>query len=149
NVTARFPEEVPGQIEALAKREVTAVEFPYWDAGAPLYEEVWEPTWSVAAEAGVRICSHLGVIGGAEAIPPRRRGANLAWAAAQPLQAGLPLGQLIFSGVFERHPSLKFCFAETRVGWAPFFVDWMDRQVRIGRANDPRRATSNPAPADV
>jgi predicted TIM-barrel fold metal-dependent hydrolase len=138
NVTARFPEEVPTQIESLAKQGVKAVELPYWDAGEPLYEDVWEPTWAVAEEAGIRICSHLGVIGGAEAIPAPRRGANLAWAAAQPLQAGLPLGQLIFSGVFERHPALKFCFAETRVGWAPFFVDWMDRQVRVDRANDPR-----------
>jgi predicted TIM-barrel fold metal-dependent hydrolase len=149
NVTARLPDEVPGQIAALAKRGVKAVEFPYWDVGAPLYEEVWEPTWSTAEEAGVRICSHLGIVGGPGAIPERRRGANLAWAAAQPLQAGLPLGQLIFSGVFERHPSLKFCFAETRIGWAPHFVEWMDRQVHIGRANDPRQATANRPRDDV
>jgi predicted TIM-barrel fold metal-dependent hydrolase len=142
NITARLPEECPGQIEALAKRGVTAVEFPYWDAGAPLFEEVWEPMWSIAEEAGVRICSHLGIIGGPGAVP-RRRGANLAWAAAQPLQAGLPLGQLIFSGVFERHPNLRFCFGETRVGWAPFHAEWMDRQIRIGRADDPRQATSD------
>ena len=52
------------------------------------------------------------------------------------------IGQLIFAGVFERYPSLQFCFAETRIGWAPFFADWMDRQIRIGRADDPRQATS-------
>jgi len=139
DVTACYPEECPRQIEDLAKSGVRAVEFPYWDAGAPLYEEVWEPTWQVAEEAGVRICGHLGIPGGAGAIPERRRGANLAWASAVPMTAGLPIAQLIFSGVFERHPSLRFCFAETRVGWAPFFLDWMDRQVRIGRENDPRR----------
>ena len=139
DVTACYPEEVPQQIEELAKRGVTAVEFPYWDAGAPLFEEVWEPTWQVAEEAGVRICGHLGIPGGAGAIPERRRGANLAWASTVPMTVALPIAHLIFSGVFERHPALRFCFAETRVGWAPFFLDWMDRQVRIGRENDPRR----------
>jgi uncharacterized protein len=139
DVTACYPEECPKQIEELAKRGVTAVEFPYWDAGAPLSEEVWEPTWAAAEEAGVRICGHLGIPGGAGAIPERRRGANLAWASTVPMTVALPIAQLIFSGVFERHPTLKFCFAETRIGWAPFFLDWMDRQVRIGRENDPRR----------
>jgi len=139
DVTACYPEEVPGQIEALAKRGVKAVEFPYWDAGAPLNEEVWEPTWSIAEEAGVRICGHLGIPGGAGSIPGRHRGANMAWASTVPMTVALPIANLIFSGVFERHPTLKFCFAETRIGWAPFFLDWMDRQVRIGRENDPRR----------
>jgi len=49
------------------------------------------------------------------------------------MTAGLYIGQLIFSGVFDRHPSLHFCFAETRIGWAPFWLSWADRQVSIGR----------------
>jgi predicted TIM-barrel fold metal-dependent hydrolase len=139
DVTACFPEECPKQIEDLARRGIKAVEFPYWDAGAPLNEEVWEPTWQAAEEAGVRICGHLSIPGGAGAIPARRRGANLAWASTVPMTVALPIALLIFSGVFERHPNLHFCFAETRIGWAPFFLDWMDRQIRIGRENDPRR----------
>ncbi len=138
NVTARFPDECPGQIEALAKRGAKAVEFPYWDAGQPLYEDVWERTWSVAEEAGIRLCGHLGNPGGASAIPPRRNGARSAWGSAVPMTAGLYVAQLIFSGVFDRHPELRFCFAETRIGWAPFWLSWADRQVTIGREDDPR-----------
>ncbi|HZT08388.1 MAG TPA: amidohydrolase family protein [Chloroflexota bacterium] len=138
NVTSCFPEECSQQITQLAKLGVKAVEFPYWDAGVPLNDELWEPTWAVAEEAGVRVCGHLGLPGGAGAIPGRRRGANLAWASTVPMTVALPIAQLIFSGVFERHPTLRFCFAETRIGWAPFFLDWMDRQVRIGRERDPR-----------
>ena len=33
------------------------------------------------------------------------------------MTAGLYVGQLIFAGIFDRHPGLRFCFAETRIGW--------------------------------
>jgi predicted TIM-barrel fold metal-dependent hydrolase len=138
NVTTRFPEECPSQIEALAKRGAKAVEFPYWDAGQPLYENVWEPTWSVAEEVGVRLCGHLGNPGGTGAIPARRNGAHSAWGSAVPMTVALPIAQLIFAGVFDRHPRLHFCFGETRIGWAPFWLSWADRQVAIGREDDPR-----------
>jgi len=148
NVTARFPEDCPAQIEALAKRGARAVEFPYWDAGAPLYEEVWEPTWAAAEEAGIRLCGHLGNPGGAGSIPPRRRGNRSAWGSAVPMSVALYIAQMIFSGVFDRHPELHFTFAETRIGWAPFWISWADRQVAIGREDDPRfRNTEKPGEA--
>lgn len=137
-MTTRFPEDCPAQIEEIARRGAKAVEFPYWDAGQPLYEDVWEHTWSVAEEAGIRLCGHLGNPGGANAIPGRRNGARSAWGSAVPMTAALYIAQLIFSGVFDRHPELRFCFAETRIGWAPFWLSWADRQVTIGREDDPR-----------
>ncbi|HEY3116714.1 MAG TPA: amidohydrolase family protein [Chloroflexota bacterium] len=138
NVTARFPEECPAQIEALAKRGAKAVEFPYWDAGQPLYEDVWERTWAVAEALGIRLCGHLGNTGGTAAIPQRRNGARSAWGAAVPMTVAVHIGYLIFAGVFDRHPDLRFCFAETRIGWAPFWLSWADRQVNIRREDDPR-----------
>ena len=36
------------------------------------------------------------------------------------------LADLIFSGVFERHPRLRVVSAEHEVGWLPFFVERMD-----------------------
>ena len=138
NLTARFPEECVAQIEAFAKRGAKVVEFPYWDAAQPLYEDVWEPLWSAAGEAGIRLCGHLGNPGGAASIPPRRKGARSAWSSAVPMSVAPYIGQLIFSGVFDRHPGLRFCFGETRIGWAPFWLSWADRQVAIGREDDPR-----------
>ncbi len=134
NVTARLPEECPRQIEQLALRGVKAVEFPYWDAGAPLFEQVWEPTWRMAEETGVALCAHLGNNG---EFPPRRRGAHTAFFSAIPFAIARPVAELVFSGAFEAQPKLKFCFAETRVGWTPFFLYWMDRQVLV-REDDPR-----------
>ena len=36
--------------------------------------------------------------------------------------------QMIFTGVFDRFPKLRFYFAETQVGWIPHFLDTLDDQ---------------------
>ena len=38
------------------------------------------------------------------------------------------ISQLVLSGVFDRFPSLKILFAETRVGWLPFWLENADLQ---------------------
>jgi predicted TIM-barrel fold metal-dependent hydrolase len=56
-------------------------------------------------------------------------------ASAKPAQTGFAtadhwvrqaLGDMIFSGVFERFPALRVVSAEHEVGWLPFFVERMD-----------------------
>src|SRR5581483_4792419 len=36
--------------------------------------------------------------------------------------------QLIFAGVFDRFPSLQIDFAETQLGWIPFFLEMADER---------------------
>ena len=36
--------------------------------------------------------------------------------------------QMIFTGLFDRFPKLRFYFAETQVGWIPHFLDTLDDQ---------------------
>jgi predicted TIM-barrel fold metal-dependent hydrolase len=43
---------------------------------------------------------------------------------------------MVFSGVFERHPALRWVMAECRIGWLPFLISWMDRQVEIRQPDD-------------
>jgi predicted TIM-barrel fold metal-dependent hydrolase len=38
----------------------------------------------------------------------------------------ISIAQLVLSGVFERFPKLKVFFAETRLGWVPFWLEHMD-----------------------
>jgi hypothetical protein len=35
----------------------------------------------------------------------------------------ISLAQLSMSGVFDRFPALKIFFAETRLGWVPFWME--------------------------
>ena len=50
----------------------------------------------------------------------------------------MSFAQLILSGVFDRFPDLKIFFAETRLGWVPFWMEeadyWYERPPPLGRA---------------
>ena len=39
------------------------------------------------------------------------------------------LANLIFSGVLERHPDVKFVSVESGIGWIPFFLESLDYQL--------------------
>ena len=57
------------------------------------------------------------------------------------------LGDLIFSGVFERFPSLRVVSAEHEVGWLPFFVERMD-YTYTQRATKGHRFADGALPSD-
>jgi predicted TIM-barrel fold metal-dependent hydrolase len=77
-------------------------------------DEHFDRFWALANEAGLPVCFHIG-----EAIDIDRRGgvgaANMVLGA--PFRS--PFGQLVFGGVFDRHPNLKVVFAEGGIAWVP------------------------------
>ena len=42
------------------------------------------------------------------------------------MDAAKSMSPLILSGVFDRFPDFKVFFAETRVGWIPFWLEMAD-----------------------
>lgn len=113
----------------MAGKGCKAIEFPVFDVARPVWDEGWEPTWAAVAETGMPLCSHIG--DKAEALYPQvERGVRIAHFSTVPFVAAPPIAQMVFSGVFQRHPGLHYSFGECRAGWAPFLVYWMDRQVR-------------------
>ena len=50
----------------------------------------------------------------------------LDWVCNFGLRPSIGITQLVFSGVFDRFPSLKVFFAETRLGWVPFWLEHAD-----------------------
>ena len=50
----------------------------------------------------------------------------LEWMSNMGLAAALSINQMILSGVFDRLPELKIFFAETRLGWVPFWMEECD-----------------------
>ncbi len=101
-----------------------------------------EAFWAAAAEADIPVCIHINVISRAARIRNRRAAATSgsylyrtqggAGARAASNLAGVfamvprVVGQLIFTGVFERHPGLHVAMIETGVGWVPHFLEQMD-----------------------
>jgi predicted TIM-barrel fold metal-dependent hydrolase len=125
---AMMPEACEPELRRVAKLGARAVELSVFDVGKPLYDEVWEPLFAAAEEADIRICCHIGDKSGTP-YPPNIRGSLLAHFSVVPFVAGPAIAQFVFSGALERHPGLLVSFAECRVGWLPFLISWMDRQV--------------------
>jgi predicted TIM-barrel fold metal-dependent hydrolase len=62
----------------------------------------------------------------------------LEWITNFGLPPAISIAQLVLAGVFERFPTLKVFFAETRLGWVPFWLEHADLwyQRHIGWAED-------------
>ncbi len=60
------------------------------------------------------------------AVMQRLRRPFLEWLCNFGLAPSVSIAQLVLAGVFERHPNLKIFFAETRLGWVPFWLEDMD-----------------------
>jgi len=113
----------------------------------PLFSPAYERVWSAAEEAGLPLSLH---IGHCRSLAPlseagQRTETAEAGSSGNPLSAsgtdtGLmemfftmvcldmaePVSLLIFSGVLERHPNLRFAIAESGIGWIPFVIERMD-----------------------
>jgi uncharacterized protein len=124
---AAFPETSVDELYRLVDQGARAVEFSCNDAGLPVWHPEWEKLWAAAEETGTIICSHIGDKAGTP-YPKNEYGASLAHFSQCPfVPAGTHIAQLVFSGMFDRHPNLQVSFAECRIGWLPFLFSWMDR----------------------
>ena len=72
------------------------------------------------------------------AIMAKVRRPLLEWVTNFGLRPAVSVTQMVMSGVFDRFPTLQMYFAETRLGWVPFWLEhadlWYDRH--IGWAQD-------------
>jgi len=97
--------------------------------GDPAVEDydspIYDPVWATAAELRMPLSFHiLTTKSGAMAQNPRGPRINTFLSIIRGCQD--IMGMLIFSGVFDRHPTLKIVCAEADAGWAPHYVYRMD-----------------------
>jgi uncharacterized protein len=97
----------------------------------------WEPLWEVCESLNMPINFHIG----ASQIQNSWFG-NASWPsfdAERKLALGSAvlylgnarvIGNLIYSGILERHPTLKFVSVESGIGWIPFMLEALDYQAR-------------------
>ncbi len=130
-----------------------AVAISSWPAGGDTISEDDDPFWAAASEARIPVCIHINLVSRrarsaarqaasksgtarygdkslqADKAAARRANANAkAVAGLGSVFASVPstIGQLIFTGVFERFPQLHVSMIETGVGWIPHFLEQMD-----------------------
>jgi predicted TIM-barrel fold metal-dependent hydrolase len=128
-------------ISVAPERLVGVMQIPYWDVsaaieelkwaqdaglrainfaaprtGMPAYNDpVWEPFWSVCEESELPLLTHTG--GGDVPLGLGNPGSAALLRTEITWLSRRALWQMIFGGVFERHPKLKLVFTEQRAGW--------------------------------
>ncbi|HVO95877.1 MAG TPA: amidohydrolase family protein [Terriglobales bacterium] len=114
-----------------AKLGFRGVQLPTRIKDSGYYEPVYEPMWGALEETGMVINVHTSATQGVarkhyegpREADPRTQSLGLATKQAPAQQF---LGNLILSGVFDRHPKLKIVCAEFDVGWVANLVQQVD-----------------------
>jgi predicted TIM-barrel fold metal-dependent hydrolase len=118
-----------------------------WPSGGDSISDADDPFWAAASDEGIPVCIHINLASrrarqsqrrAAEAAASKGGGGIYGGKAAKAnakAVAGLgsvfstvpsTIGQLIFTGTFERFPDLHVAMIETGVGWIPHFLEQID-----------------------
>ena len=133
------PEEAAAELLRVADFGLpTGVIFDWVNAPEPVLHQMWEPVWAAAAATGLPVNFHANPSGGS-----RQMGVGVTTAAPrnQALMrvANFPMGAMgelmsavVFSGICDRHPGVRFVLEEAGVGWVPFLFWRFDREYDFG-----------------
>jgi uncharacterized protein len=137
------PQEAAAELMRVADFGLpTGVIFDWVGAPEPVLHQMWEPVWAAAAETGLPINLHANPFGGS-----RQLGVGVS--GLQPRNqllmkvANFPMGLMselmcavVFAGICDRHPGVRFVLEEAGVGWVPFLFWRFDREYDFGGPSD-------------
>lgn len=96
-----------------------------FDLGLPsLYSDHWDPFWQACADEGTVVCMHLG----SNSRPPMTSPdapIELVYTLS-PVSLFSAAADLLWSGVFQKFPTLKVALSEGGIGWLPYFLERVD-----------------------
>jgi predicted TIM-barrel fold metal-dependent hydrolase len=120
---------------AMGLRGVNMTSDPQQGGAPDLGSREWDPLWDVCEDLGLPVNFHIGSSEstlswfGTSPWPSLGADQKLAVGSAMMyLTNGRVLANLIFSGLLERHPRLKFVSVESGIGWIPFFLEALEHQ---------------------
>ena len=124
-ITAGVDDAV-AEVHAAAERGLRGVMIPTRWFGAPAYlDPSYEPFWAACAETGMVLHTHSGAGPSDIDLGP---GFISIYAAEAWWWAARPFWVLVLSGVFARHPALRYSIAENGAWWVPDLVSRMDEK---------------------
>jgi predicted TIM-barrel fold metal-dependent hydrolase len=96
--------------------------------GKPLFDDDWTDFWDAAQETGIPIHAHLS--GGLHSLTMKLGSWEMpAAVAVVPMQLDETLSGLIFSGILEKRPRVKFVMGEAGLGWIPYVIERLDHEL--------------------
>ena len=117
-------EAAAAEVRRIAARGVRAIAFSEnpTSIGLPsVYTDHWEPLWHAVDETGVVVCLHIGssskLIKSSDDAPTC---SVLPYVGANSMIA---CTDWMFSGILDRHPSIRVAFSEGGAGWVPYLLE--------------------------
>jgi predicted TIM-barrel fold metal-dependent hydrolase len=104
--------------------------FPDERGGKALWDPAYEPFWALVAETRMPMSFHI--------VGPRAQnvsavfqnptpGVKETFIAIAPLSIVEVVSTLTFTGILDRHPTLRYVLVECGIGWVPYFIERMDQ----------------------
>jgi predicted TIM-barrel fold metal-dependent hydrolase len=124
------------RIASMGLRGVNTTSDPQQVGLPDLGDKAWDPLWDACADLQLPVNFHIGASQtsmswfGNSPWPSHGDDQRLAIGSAMMyLTNARVLANLIYSGLLERHPTLKFVSVESGIGWIPFILEALDHQL--------------------
>lgn len=122
-------DEALGEIRWARDNGLKGILIPNMHGDYPSYNHPrYYPVWELCQELGMVVHTHSGATPDYDMDLPGAMGIYLvefAWWTAR------PIWELIFGGVFEHFPGLKFCMTEVSEFWVPAMLEMMDVRASV------------------
>ena len=115
------------EIRRNAARGVKAVawsELPAWLGLPSIHSGYWDPFFTACEETGTVITMHIG--SGTRTVRTSDDAPTIVTAALISANSAASMIDFLFSGVLVRHPNLQLMYAESQIGWIPYYLERAD-----------------------
>jgi predicted TIM-barrel fold metal-dependent hydrolase len=127
DIPSHEPRAAADELERAAKLGLRGAIVHQFQGADPIFEDSWQPFWDVAQAYGLPISVHLGP--GTHSLSPQPGSWRMpAFVAVVPMQLDEVLAGMIFSGILEQRPDVKFVLAEGGLGWIPYALERLDHE---------------------
>ena len=105
-------------------RAVAWSELPAWLGRPGLHCDFWDPFLKACEDTQTVICMHIG--SGTKTVQTSPEAPTVVTANLIVCNSAASMIDWIFSGKFEQFPKLKLLYAESQIGWIPYFIERAD-----------------------
>ena len=105
-------------------RAVAWSELPAWLGRPGIHGDFWDPFLKACEETQTVICMHIG--SGTKTVQTSPEAPTVVTANLIVCNSAASMIDWIFSGKFEQFPNLKLLYAESQIGWIPYFIERAD-----------------------
>ena len=127
---------------AMGLRGININSDPHLHGLPPLGDRYWDPLWEACTELEMPVNFHIGASDsaqdwyGMQAWPGGSADLQFALSSSMIFFSNARvMANIIFSGILDRHPTIKFVSVESGLGWVPFLLESLEYQLAENAGN--------------